>query len=100
MQCLTYTTHVLNKNDELLIVNTADKFFGNFIQTISLNKNLTTGNLCFCCILKLYPELTTEQLAQMYNVSHRSIEQRKYRLKKELIGENDDKRLRQFLEEL
>lgn len=95
--CITHSTQILNKKDELLIINTVNKFFSKFIQTINFNKNLTTGNVCFCCILKLYPELTTEQLAQIYNVSPRSIEQRKYRLKKELIGENPDISLSNFL---
>lgn len=49
---------------------------------------LTPGELRFCCLLKA--NLSTKEIANMLNITPRSVDLKKYRLKKKLcLGEND-----------
>lgn len=96
----TKRNQLLTKDDEKLIIQTMDELFEGWASKIKELGDLTQGNTCFCCILRLYPETTNEEIAQMLNVSVRSIEQRKYRLKKELLDGRGDKNLNELLGEI
>lgn len=96
----TKRNQVLTKEDEKLIMQTVDELFEGWASKIKNVGNLTQGNTCFCCILRLYPDITNEEIAQIFNVSLRSVEQRKYRLKKELLDGRGDKSLNELLGEI
>lgn len=96
----TKPNQILTKDDEQLIIQTMDDLFDSWASKIMNLGNLTPGNTCFCCILRLYPDTTNEEIARMFNVSVRSIEQRKYRLKKELFKGKGDKNLNEILREI
>lgn len=96
----TKRNQLLTKDDEKLVIQTMDELFEGWASKIRDLGDLTPGNTCFCCILRLYPETTNEEIAQMFNVSVRSIEQRKYRLKKELLDGRGDKNLNELLGEI
>lgn len=96
----TKRNQLLTKDDEKLIIQTIDELFEGWASKIRDLGDLTQGNTCFCCILRVYPETTNEEIAKMFNVSVRSIEQRKYRLKKELLDGRGDKNLNELLGEV
>lgn len=88
-----------DKKDEILITNTIDKLFNKLASRLYENYKISTTNICFCCLLKLFPEYTTEQLACLYNVTTRAIEQRKYRIKKTILGDDNTSDLISFLKD-
>lgn len=88
-----------DKKDEEQIIDTIDKLFNKLASRLYENYKISTTNICFCCLLKLFPEYTTEQLACLYNVTTRAIEQRKYRIKKTILGEDNTSDLVSFLKD-
>lgn len=86
----------LNKKNEEEIIDITNKLFNKFATQLH-NYDLSTTNICFCCLLKLFPAYTTEQLAILFNVTTRAIEQRKYRIKKIILGEDSTNDLTKFL---
>ena len=92
------TSTPFNKKDEEQIIDITNRLFNKIAMRLQ-DYGLSTTNICFCCLLKLFPEHTTEQLACLYNVTTRAIEQRKYRIKKIILGENDTRDLISFLKD-
>ena len=90
------TNAALNKKDEEQIIDMTNKLFNQFAIRLQ-DYNLSTTNICFCCLLKLFPEYTTEQLACLFSVTSRAIEQRKYRIKGSILGKNNTNDLISFL---
>lgn len=88
-----------DKKDEEQIINTIDKLFNKLASRLYENYKMSMTNICFCCLIKLFPEYTTEQLACLYNVTTRAIEQRKYRIKKTILGEDNTSDLISFLKD-
>lgn len=61
----------------------------NFMEGLQQeHPELTSGELRFCCLLKA--NLSTKEIASMLSITPRSVDLKKYRLKKKLgLGEND-----------
>lgn len=91
------TKSPLDKNDEELFIKSVNRLFDNLAIRLQKKYDLSTTNISFCCLLKLFPEYTTEQLAGLFNVATRAIEQRKYRIKKIILGEDSSYDLISFL---
>ena len=60
--------------------NHADKDF--FKKVKSLHPNLTANDLRFCVYLRL--NLSSKEIAPLLNISHRSVEIKRYRLRKKI----------------
>lgn len=90
------TSTSLNKKDEEQIIDITNKLFNQFAARLQ-EYHLSTTNICFCCLLKLFPEDTTRQLSSLYSVTTRAIEQRKYRIKKIIFGKDTTCDLISFL---
>lgn len=90
------TSTSLNKKDEEQIIDITNKLFNQFAARLQ-EYHLSTTNICFCCLLKLFPEDTTRQLTSLYSVTTRAIEQRKYRIKKIIFGKDTTCDLISFL---
>jgi len=78
-----------NKNDWELFkeaFNNADKDFLHKIK--SLHPNLTANDLKFCAFLRL--NLSSKEIAPLLNISVRSVEIKRYRLRKKLKLEHSD----------
>lgn len=90
------TSTPLNKKDEEQIIDITNRLFNIFAIRLQ-DYGLSTTNICFCCLLKLFPEYTTKQLADLFNVTPRAIEQRKYRIKETILGKDSTSDLISFL---
>lgn len=92
----TATSTPLNKKDEEQIIDITNKLFNKLAIRLH-DYGLSTTNICFCCLLKLFPEHTTKQLAGLFNVTSRAIEQRKYRIKEIILDKDSTSDLISFL---
>ena len=79
----------LGKSDWVEFKNHFDRAYPNFFDELSkINKNLTIQDLRLCAYLK--SGQTTKEVAQFTGLSVRSIESRRYRLRKKLgLGRNN-----------
>jgi len=74
--------------------NNADKDFLNKIK--SLHSNLTANDLKFCAFLRL--NLSSKEIAPLLNISVRSVEIKRYRLRKKLELEHSENLIDYILE--
>ncbi len=74
--------------------NNADKDFLNKIK--SLHPNLTANDLKFCAFLRL--NLSSKEIAPLLNISVRSVEIKRYRLRKKLSLEHSENLIDYILE--
>lgn len=90
------TSTPLSKQDEEQLIDIANKLFNKLAIRLQ-DYGLSTTNICFCCLLKLFPEYTTKQLAGLFNVTSRAIEQRKYRIKETILDKDNTSDLISYL---
>jgi ligand-binding sensor domain-containing protein/DNA-binding CsgD family transcriptional regulator len=74
--------------------NNADKFFIDRLK--QLHPNLTPNDLRFCAYLRL--NLTSKEIAPLLNISVRSVETKRYRLRKQMNLEHDEGLVAHILE--
>lgn len=81
-----------NLNDQadwLLFESYFNSAHQNFIERLRARyTDLTTGDLRICCLLRM--NLSTKEIASMLNISVRSVELRRYRLRKRLALDGDE----------
>lgn len=81
-----------NLNDQadwLLFESYFNSAHQNFIDRLRARySDLTTGDLRICCLLRM--NLSTKEIASMLNISVRSVELRRYRLRKRLALDGDE----------
>lgn len=75
--------------DWLLFESYFNSAHQNFIERLRARySDLTAGDLRICCLLRM--NLSTKEIASMLNISVRSVELRRYRLRKRLCMETED----------
>lgn len=80
----------LGKKNDPEFLNRFKEVYPEFIdQLLTINSNLETSELIFCAMLKLH--FTSKEIASYTLVQHRSVQQKKYRIRKKLNipGETD-----------
>jgi tetratricopeptide (TPR) repeat protein len=70
------------KNDPLFLKAFKEAYPGFIEKILSINPNLENPDLIFCAMLKLH--FTSKEIAAYMMVQHRSVQQRKYRLRKKM----------------
>ncbi|MDR3024956.1 hypothetical protein [Chryseobacterium sp.] len=80
----------LGKKNDPEFLNRFKEIYPEFIdQLLTINPNLESSELIFCAMLKLH--FTSKEIASYTLVQHRSVQQKKYRIRKKLNipGETD-----------
>jgi hypothetical protein len=80
----------LGKKNDPEFLNRFKEVYPEFIdQLLTINPNLESSELIFCAMLKLH--FTSKEIASYTLVQHRSVQQKKYRIRKKLNipGETD-----------
>ncbi|MDH5033926.1 tetratricopeptide repeat protein [Chryseobacterium cucumeris] len=77
------------KNDPEFLDRFKESYPEFIVQLLTINPNLENSELIFCAMLKLH--FTSKEIANYTMVQHRSIQQKKYRIRKKLNipGETD-----------
>lgn len=83
------TENLNGQADWLLFESYFNSAHQNFIERLRAQySDLTVGDLRICCLLRM--NLSTKEIASMLNISVRSVELRRYRLRKRLCMEAED----------
>ena len=96
LKILSKSKTILQDSDWANLIEIVNTLYDDFIARLRLaNPDLTEDAIHFCCLIKL--RLTSAELMSVLNVTKDAIYKRKFRLKKELMPDDDTRSLDDFL---
>lgn len=96
LKILSKSTRILPDSDWGNLIEIVNTLYDDFFSRLRVDyPDLTEDAIRFCCLIKL--RLTSAELMSVLNVTKDAIYKRKFRLKKELMPDDDPRSLDDFL---